>query len=46
MNNYFQSIEDLKKEADEKFATQLNASIEKVSDFLNQLKSNTPTPVD
>ena len=46
VNNYFQSIEDLKKEADEKFTTQLNVSIEKVSDFLNQLKSDKPTTID
>ena len=38
VSNYFKLIEDLKKDADEKFTHQLNVSIEKVEEFLHQLK--------
>ncbi len=38
VNNYFNIIEDIKKDADEKFTTKINSSIEKVEEFLQQLK--------
>ena len=38
VNDYFKTIEELKNEADEKFADKLNGTIEKVEGFLQQLK--------
>jgi len=38
VNNYFTLIDDIKKDADEKFTTKINSSIEKVEEFLQQLK--------
>jgi polyhydroxyalkanoate synthesis regulator phasin len=46
VNNYFKTIEEIHKEADEKFATQLNSNIEKVQEFLNKLKSNSTPTID
>ena len=42
VNQYFKIIEDIKKDADKKFNTKLNASIDKVEEFLQELKT-TPT---
>jgi polyhydroxyalkanoate synthesis regulator phasin len=38
VNNYFKIIDDIKKETDEKFTTQLNSNIDKVEEFLQTLK--------
>jgi polyhydroxyalkanoate synthesis regulator phasin len=38
VDNYFKIIEDLKSEADKKFSEKLNSNIDKVEEFLQQLK--------
>ena len=38
VNNYFKIIDDIKKDTGEKFTTQLNSNIDKVEEFLQQLK--------
>tara|TARA_R110000824_G_scaffold230854_1_gene418528 strand:+ start:675 stop:1109 length:435 start_codon:yes stop_codon:yes gene_type:complete len=38
VGDYFKIVEDIKKDADEKFTTKLNSSIEKIEDFLKELK--------
>ena len=38
VNNYFKIIDDIKKDTDEKFTTQLNSNIDKVEEFLQTLK--------
>tara|TARA_R110000824_G_scaffold120384_2_gene275713 strand:+ start:403 stop:837 length:435 start_codon:yes stop_codon:yes gene_type:complete len=38
VNNYFNLVEDLKKNTDEKFTESLNTNIDKVEEFLQKLK--------
>tara|TARA_Y100000310_G_C20447638_1_gene699178 strand:- start:438 stop:872 length:435 start_codon:yes stop_codon:yes gene_type:complete len=38
VNNYFNLVEDLKKNVDEKFTESLNTNIDKVDEFLQKLK--------
>ena len=38
VNDYFNLVEDLKKNVDEKFTESLNANIDKVDEFLQKLK--------
>ena len=38
VNNYFNLVEDLKKNVNEKFTESLNTNIDKVDEFLQKLK--------